>query len=307
MLELFLIIVIGIIAAIILSRIFHSNLMRRALWNKSPFPEAGGTGPLENLTVMEAGIVMSVDISRLLTMYLLDLVSFKDIGIVTDKPLKVEVLAEGDVPDFRGRFLKVVNPDGSLDPEKMMLALDYAYHELSKKILPFSVKETVIYYLNKVDGLWDSIQEERKTSSKLRTLEEQFPWLLLHEDAAEQLEQSFGTSARWPDVKPIVKLFRIIKSSILKDEELLRHAADHPEGIFSNKTYRQGILDWAIKTMRHLSYGETSVPVINLYSNSEEKNKKLNEQFEKTRKERTEKIERMKLLVDRIEGKNDNQ
>jgi hypothetical protein len=293
----FIIIAAGIVLAFVLSMIFRSNAMRRALWHKSPFPEAGGQGPMTELAPVETGIVMSVDISRLLALYLLDLASYNDLKILELAPLKVQVLAQGDIPQFRQRFLAAVNEDGSLDPDKMLLALDFLYDDLKGHIRNYCVKETVVCYLKKVDDLWERIQKERTTSAKLQSLEEHFPWLLMHEDSAEQLEQSFRTSPHWPTVQPIVRKLRLIKDRIVTNEVLLEHAANHPGGIFSNKSYRDSIVHWATTYLRHSSLAESRGVAFSHYVDD-----KIEELRDKQREELKKKLDRMQHLLEMIEN-----
>ncbi len=222
-----------------------SRAVRRAMWFKSPFPERGGVGALGDLSAVEAGIVMSVDIPCLLAMYLLDLATCSDVRIIDQMPPKVEVLTREGISDFHRRFLDAVKEDGSLDAERMMLALDWCYSELDRSMKGHGVRDTVIHYLDKVDRLWDELESKLVPEDRLDILEAGLPWLLLHEEAADRLESTFIDSAKWQIVKPLVKKMRLASQRIISEEELLRHAAYHPDGIFSNERYLEGILDWA--------------------------------------------------------------
>lgn len=291
----FVIIIVGIVLAFILSMIFRSAFMRRALWYKSPFPESGAEGVLGGLSSVEAGIVLSVDPSRLLAMYLLDLATCRDVKILDDVPLRIEVTAQGSIPEFRKRFLGCVRDDGSLDPEKMLLALDFLYTDLKKRILDYGTKETVGHYLRKVDALWDRIQKERTSSAKLQSLQDEFPWLLLHEDAPEQLEQMFRNSPRWHQVQPIVRLMRIVKGNIVTNEQLLEHAAEHPDGFFSNKSHRDGITGWARTHLRHSSIAEAGMMAPYLVTDE------LQKEIDARRAELKKKNDRIQHLIGQIE------
>lgn len=231
--------------AVILSLVFRSRAMRRALWFKSPFPESGCTGPMTGLSPVEAGIVISVDVSRLLTLYLLGLVTYEDIKLLDLTPLKIKVLAEGEMPEFRKKFLEAVKENGTLDSGKILLALDLLYNKIEKRVANYGVKDTVNHYLEKVDGIWQQMEKEQASAGKLETLQKQFSWLLLHEDGPRRLEKMFENTKQSSMAQSIAKMLRVVRNRIVADEELLRHAAHHPDGVFSNSKYREEVMSWA--------------------------------------------------------------
>jgi hypothetical protein len=189
-----------------------------------------------------------------------------------------------------------------MDAGKMLLVLDGLYQRLESDIRGYSIKETVSYYLRFVDGLWDNLDEERTGSGGLRVLEENFTWLLLHEDAPEELERKFKTSARWPTVKPVVRKLRVVKQRIVTNEELLEHAASHPEGVFLNKSYLNGIVQWARTYMRRSSLAETRGAVISRYFDD-----KVEDVMDRHRTKLRSKLKRIQQLLERIEHNSERQ
>jgi hypothetical protein len=250
-------VILGIIFVVFaaIAVIMHSRRLRAALWFKSPFPESGGKRSLSGLSPVEAGIVMSVDIPRLLAMYLLDLVACGDVGIVSNVPLKVEILNRSGDPEFRQRFLDAVREDGTLDADRMLSALDWLYNSVGQRIRNHRVRETVMHYLDRVDDLWETMEGHLPVTAKLETLRRAFPWLLLHENAADRLEYEFSNTTKRDNVQPIVKMLRLVKDDIVTDLDLLKHAASHPAGVFSNPKYREDAADWARSRVESAAWG----------------------------------------------------
>jgi len=238
----FCVIVVTFLLVVVLVK---SRVMRRALWFKSPFRERGGIGPLTDLSAVEAGIVMSVDIPRLLAMYLLDLAACGDARIIDQMPPRVQILTREGISDFHRRFINAVKKDGSLDAQQMMLALDWCYGNLDRRMENHNVTDTVMHCLERVDSLWEELEGKFVANDRLEALEDELPWLLLHEEAADRLEKTFIDTTKWPLVKPLVRRMRLASQRIISEGELLKHAAYHPGGIFSNEKYLEDILSWA--------------------------------------------------------------
>jgi hypothetical protein len=209
------------------------------------FPETSRPGALKDLSALEAGMVMNVDVARLLTMYLLDLAAYGDIRIISHVDLKFEATAKGDIPEFRELFLAAIREDGSLDTDKALIPLDYVYKSLKQRLRTCSVKETADYYYEKVDSHWRKIEDEDPAEEKLDTLMECFPWLILHDNFDDLLEEKFKYSGYWPKVEPIGNMLRVIDRRLIKQEDLFRHFMHHRDGLLSAPFYKNDIMSWA--------------------------------------------------------------
>ena len=225
--------------------IFKSQRYRRFMWFKSPFAESGNSGHLPGLSPVEAGIVMSVDIPRLLAVCLVGLIKHGNIRIEKLDPLKVKVLDNAAPSPFWKMLLDAVKEDGTLNLTGMLCALDSLYNDLKRRIDSYGVKDTVIFYLDKVDKSWKKLKESDFGYRKEVVAREEFAWLFLHERAGDKFESTFEEAQAWPNIGPVVKVTRYIMNRVITSEQILEHAANSPKGIFSNRKYRKDILNWA--------------------------------------------------------------
>jgi len=208
------------------------------------FLNTRGQGILKNLTAIEAGIVMNIDLPRLLTMYILDLASYGDIRILSHVKLKFEVRARDEIPAFRKLFLAAVNEDASLDVDKALDPLDHVYRNLKKQLRDYNIQETAEYYYTRVDSLWNEIETEKTAEERLDTFHDWFSWLMLHDNYENLLEDKFRYSGIWLKVEPVGDMYRVITRRLLKYEDLLRHLARYPDGLLSAPFYRNDIVNW---------------------------------------------------------------
>ena len=215
------------------------------------FPDSVSSQILTGLTPVEAGIIMNVDLSQLLTMYLLDLASFGDIRIISHVDLKFAVLAQGEVPAFRKLFFDAIKDDGTIDVDKAIRPLDYVYNDLKKKIRDYDLKATAEYYYSKVDRLWQELKEDDPGEEKLEELEELFSWLFLHDNVDGLLEDKFKYSGFWPKIAPLGNMQRVISQKLIKNQDLLKHLARYPDGLLSAPYYKNEIITWAKGIIRH--------------------------------------------------------
>jgi len=225
--------------------ITHSRRLRRILWYKSPFPERGGLFPLKGLAPFEAGIVMSVDIRRILAMYLMDLAISGLIDIEDPNIPSFAILDEETLTSVQKNVLSSFSGEEPGKRKKLLDMMDEKYNDLEKKIRSCNVGKTVSHYLEKVDSLWESLENATSISLQISIVEKEFPWLMLHEDAPDRLENMFSNTTSRVKIQPVVRIMRLLKQNVISNMELLKHASENNSGIFENRRYLDDIVKWA--------------------------------------------------------------
>ncbi len=168
---------------------------RRKMQYLPPELAVEGTGVKRGLTAVEAAILLEAPLNKVMTMILFGLVKKGAIVVESEKPLRVTVVdpspQDAKLRYYERRFLKAVQPDGTLDEEKLRdLAIDLI-GDVNKKLTGFSRKETKAYYKDIAARAWQQVEAADTPEVLGERWGEGLEWTMLDEDWEKHTKQVF--------------------------------------------------------------------------------------------------------------------
>jgi len=155
-------------------------------------------GAYRGLTAVEAGVVLDLKPTRVLTMILYGLLLKRRVMATATEPLiKLQRLErDGEEPSpplryYEIDYLDAVQPDGSLD--EMLLARTYLglRDNVDQKLRSYSREDTVNYYRSVVGRAWEQVTQAGTPELKGDAVEQNIEWLLADTDFDERFKTAF--------------------------------------------------------------------------------------------------------------------
>jgi hypothetical protein len=165
---------------------------------ESPRISIEALGANRSLTAVEAGLVIGLKPTRVLTMMLYGLLLKRMVAVVEIEPLlKIEKLEkpEGESASapryYESDYLQAIKPDGTLDEKALAHTYQGLVDNVNQKLRGYSREDTMNYYKSIVDKAWTQVTQAGTPELKGDALDKNLDWLLADEKFDDRLRTAF--------------------------------------------------------------------------------------------------------------------
>jgi hypothetical protein len=168
---------------------------RRKMKYLPPALAVEGTGVKRGLTAVEAAILLEAPLNKVMTMILFGLVKKGILTVESETPIKVR--ARDPVPSdaklwyYERRFLKAVQPDGTLSEAEMREMVIDLIGDVNKKLAGFSRSETKAYYKDIAARAWQQVEAADTPQVLGKRWGEGLEWTMLEDDWDDRTRRVF--------------------------------------------------------------------------------------------------------------------
>jgi hypothetical protein len=169
---------------------------------ESPLISIEALGANRSLTAVEAGLVIGLKPTRVLTMMLYGLLMKRMVAVVeTDPVIKLKKLEkpEGESASapryYESDYLQAIQPDGTLDEKALAHAYQGLVDNVNQKLRGYSREDTANYYKSIVDKAWAQVTQAGTPELKGDALDKNLDWLLADENFDDRLRTAFPPTA----------------------------------------------------------------------------------------------------------------
>jgi hypothetical protein len=143
-----------------------------------------GSEVRRGLTVPEAAVLMEEKVDKVMALALFGMVRKGMLKVVSQTPLKLEVVA-GQEPatPYEQDLAKAVKDDGKISESEAAEALTDLIKKVQEKMKGFSRKKSILYYKDIMRKAWDQVGQEDYSQA--------FEWLLLDKDFSQTATTRF--------------------------------------------------------------------------------------------------------------------
>jgi hypothetical protein len=168
---------------------------RRKMRYLPPELAVEGTGIKRGLTAVEAAILLEAPLDRVMTMILFGLVKKRVVAVMSQKPLRLEVLKEqpegAKLRYYERRFLNAIKEDGTLAQGELRdLAIDLI-GDVNKKLTGFSRSESKAYYRDIAARAWQQVEAADTPEVLGERWGEGLEWTMLEDDWDDRTREVF--------------------------------------------------------------------------------------------------------------------
>ena len=165
---------------------------------ESPRISIEALGANRSLTAVEAGLVIGLKPTRVLTMMLYGLLLKRMVALMETEPLlKLEKLEkpEGESASgpryYENDYLQAIKPDGTLDEKALAHTYQGLVDNVNQRLRGYSREDTVNYYKSIVDKAWTQVTQAGTPELKGDALDKNLDWLLADEKFDDRLRTAF--------------------------------------------------------------------------------------------------------------------
>ncbi|MCL7455258.1 MAG: hypothetical protein M8467_19655, partial [Anaerolineae bacterium] len=168
---------------------------RRKMRYLPPELAVEGTGIKRGLTAVEAAILLEAPLDRVMTMILFGLVKKRVVAVMSQKPLRLEVLKEqpegAKLRYYERRFLNAIKEDGTMAQGELRdLAIDLI-GDVNKKLTGFSRSESKAYYRDIAARAWQQVEAADTPEVLGERWGEGLEWTMLEDDWDDRTREVF--------------------------------------------------------------------------------------------------------------------
>jgi hypothetical protein len=166
---------------------------KRKLQYIKPSISIEGHGIKRGLTAVEAAILMSQPLDKVMTMILFSTVKKGAIQVVTRDPLKVEMLQPQpeNLQAYETEFVAAMVKDDRQRRKDLQAMTVNLVKSVTEKLKGFSRKETLEYYKTINEKAWQQIEAAGTPEVKSQMFEEALEWTMLDKDYDDRSRRVF--------------------------------------------------------------------------------------------------------------------
>ncbi len=159
----------------------------------SPQVSMEGVGVNENLSPVEASILLNQPPEKTATLLLFSMIKRGVVRAYSTDPLKLAVEYERDLSEAEKLFVEAINREtGEIEPGKLVPVFRYLVVSVNEKMKPYCRRDTEEFYRRRIAELWDEVKAQGTPEMKLEAVDRHLLWLLQVEESSAQLEQVFN-------------------------------------------------------------------------------------------------------------------
>lgn len=163
----------------------------------SPQVSMEGVGVNENLSPVEASILLKQPPKKTVTLLLFSMIKRGIVRAYSTDPLKLAVEYERDLSEAEKLFIQAINREtGEIEPAKLVPVFRYLVISVNEKMKPYCRRDTEEFYRRRIAELWDEVKAQGTPEMKLEAVDRHLLWLLQAEEPSAQLKQVINESER---------------------------------------------------------------------------------------------------------------
>jgi hypothetical protein len=162
---------------------------------ESPQISIEALGANRSLTAVEAGLVMGLKPTRVLTMMLYGLLLKRMVTVVETDPLLKLQKAEGQPASapryYEVDYLQAIKPDGRLDEKALAHTYQNLVSQVNQKLRGYSREDTANYYKSIIDKAWTQVTQAGTPELKGDAFNKNLDWLLADDKFDDHIRTAF--------------------------------------------------------------------------------------------------------------------
>ncbi|HHY34921.1 MAG TPA: DUF2207 domain-containing protein [Firmicutes bacterium] len=169
----------------------------------SPQVSMEGVGVNENLSPVEASILLNQPPEKTITLLLFSMIKRGIVRVYSTDPLKLAVEYERDLSEAEKLFIQAINREtGEIEPAKLVPVFRYLVISVNEKMKPYCRRDTEEFYRRRIAELWGEVKAQGTPEMKLEAVDRHLLWLLQAEESSAQLKQVFDESEQMHGYAP---------------------------------------------------------------------------------------------------------
>jgi hypothetical protein len=167
---------------------------RRKLQYMAPRIAIEGHGIKRGLTAVEAAILLSEPLDKVMIMILFGVIKKEAAQVVTRDPLRVEAASPlpDDLHEYEQNFLKAFKETNSQTRRNLLQEMTVKLvRSVSEKMKGFSRRETIDYYKNIMEKAWQQVERADTPEVQGQLFDQNLEWTMLDKDYDDRTRRVF--------------------------------------------------------------------------------------------------------------------